>query len=129
MSAPLRKRMDAEREIALSRLCANTSKATSSYNALPERKRRTRAQVPGLTPPREAYDTKAEIVAKSIPALLTPDPTSEALSSPARRRAEADGFSQFGKRTWFLVQEGESFRAVESLDDASGWSLVKEMKR
>jgi len=67
--------------------------------------------------------------APSVAALTPPAPSAAAQVSPARRKAEAEGYANFGKRTWFLVSREESFRAVESLDDAPGWSLVTEMKR
>lgn len=130
MSAPLRNRMDAERARALSALGANAARIASAYNqTLPQRRRRNQAQIPGTTPARATHHGKEEIIERSIPHLLTPAPTPEALASPARRRAEADGFAQFGKRTWFLVERGGKFRAVESLHDSEGWSLVQEMSR
>ena len=124
------RRIEAERARALSALGASAARTAAAYNrTLPQRKRRNQAQVPGLTPARTTDHTKTEIVEMSIPHLLTPAPSAEALASPARRRAEADGYAQFGKRTWFLVERGGKFRAVESLDDAPGWSLVQEMSR
>lgn len=137
MDAATRKRIEAEGARArsavdrsIAALGASAARTASAYNrTLPQRRRRSQAQTPGLTPARATHHPKAEIVAKSIPHLLTPAPTPEALSSPARRRAEADGFAQFGKRTWFLVERGGKFRAVENLADAPGWSLVQEMKR
>lgn len=99
-----------------------------STQELAPRRQRTRTPGVGLAP-RPSPSGRAEALAKSIPQLLPPPPSAEALSSPARRRAEAEGYANFGKRTWFLVSREESFRAVESLDDAPGWSLVTEMKR
>ncbi len=64
-----------------------------------------------------------------VASLILPEPTPEALRSPARAKAEAQGYANFGKRTWFLVSRDGRFRAVETMDDAPGWSLVKEMKR
>ena len=70
--------------------------------------------------------------ARTVPdvaSLILPEPSPEALRSPARAKAESEGFANFGKRTWFLVERGGRYRAVETMDDAPGWSLVKEMKR
>jgi hypothetical protein len=63
----------------------------------------------------------------NVEALLVPV---KALSpEQARRKAEERGFALFGQRTWYLVEKAGAFRAVESLDDARGWTLVAEMKR
>lgn len=67
--------------------------------------------------------------APDVASLILPEPSPEALRSPARTKAEAQGYANFGKRTWFLVSRDGRFRAVETMDDAPGWSLVKEMKR
>lgn len=67
--------------------------------------------------------------APDVASLILPEPSPEALRSPARARAEAEGFANFGKRTWFLVARGGRYRAVETMDDAPSWGLVKEMKR
>ena len=64
-----------------------------------------------------------------VASLILPEPTAEALRSPARAKAEAQGFADFGKRTWFLVERDGRYRAVETMDDAPGWSLAGEMKR
>ena len=67
--------------------------------------------------------------APSVAALTPPAPSTAAQSSPARRKPEAEGYANFGKRTWFLVEKAGAFRAVESPGDAPTWTLVQEMKR
>ena len=67
--------------------------------------------------------------APDVASLILPEPSPEALHCPARAKAESEGFANFGKRTWFLVERDGRYRAVETMDDAPGWSLVKEMKR
>jgi hypothetical protein len=67
--------------------------------------------------------------APNVQALTLPTLTAEAHSNPARAKAEREGFASFGRRTWFLVEQGGRFRAVETMDDAPGWSLVEKMKR
>ena len=67
--------------------------------------------------------------APDVASLILPEPTPEAQRSPARAKAEVEGYANFGKRTWFLVERGGRFRAVETMDDAPGWSLVERMKR
>lgn len=61
----------------------------------------------------------------NVAALLLPTLSPEA----SRRKTEAEGFANFGRRTWFLVERSGVYRAVESLDDAPGWRLAQEMKR
>lgn len=124
MSAPLRRRMNTEKERALE----ETPRPFRIYGDYTEESRRTnRRGMKDTTPRGTAHSTRRS--EPKLSELIPPAPTPEALSSPARLRAERDGFAQFGKRTWFLVERGGAFRAVESLDDAPGWSLVKEMKR
>lgn len=62
----------------------------------------------------------------NVAVLLTPATLSPEAS---RRKAEAEGFANFGRRTWYLVCRGGAYRAVEDRADAPGWTLVQEMKR
>lgn len=73
--------------------------------------------------------TRPSRCAPDIEALTTPQLTPDAQANPARARAEAEGYASFGRRTWFLVEREGRFRAVETLEDAPGWSLVERMKR
>jgi hypothetical protein len=67
--------------------------------------------------------------APNVQALTLPTLTAEAGNNPARAKAEREGFASFGRRTWFLVEREGRYRAVETMDDAPGWSLVERMKR
>lgn len=115
----MRDRVEAERERALARL------APFTYSIPSPRKRKMAVAAPNRT----SHSDRELARQRSIPVLLPPPPTPEAMSSPARRRAESEGFAMFGKRTWFLVCKGEAFRAVESPQDAPGWQVVAEMRR
>lgn len=133
MSAPLRRRMEKERERHLPDGFIALGAITQE---LPEKRKRGRTQGVGITAPTPYQRPRSEEIAASIPRLTPPPPSPEALASPARRKAEAEGWANSGYRTWFLVfragaGEGTNlrFRAIETLDDAPGWSLVQEMRK
>lgn len=118
-------RLEAERQRARPALsAARGARVLNSYTdmVVAEAKtyRRPKATYPRIPSSRLSPD---------IEALTLPAPTPAAQQSPARAKAEAEGYASFGRRTWFLVEREGRYRAVETMDDAPGWSLVERMKR
>ena len=111
--------------ISPERINAERARAQNSYADMVEQARGTYRR-----PKSSSYSPRpTSRTAPDVASLILPEPSPEALRSPARAKAEAQGFADFGKRTWFLVERAGRYRAVETMDDAPGWSLVKEMKR
>lgn len=112
--------------ISQKRLEAERQRAAFSYGDMVKAARQTykTGMKPIVPMPRPTTRTTP-----SVEALTPPAPTLAAQANPARAKAEAEGYANFGRRTWFLVEREGRYRAVETMDDARGWALVERMKR
>ena len=116
------KRLEAERQRAKAALSV-AGPSLNSYTDMVVAEAKTYRR------PKATYPRTSSRNAPNVEALTTPEPTLAAQLSPTRAKAEAEGYANFGRRTWFLVELYGRYRAVETMEDAPGWVLIQEMRR